>query len=140
LSDLVAPLTDLMKKGAFRWIDEAQKTFDRMNEVMSTFLVLSLPYFTYPFVLECYALGEGKGEFLMQHRHMIAYERRKITELERLYSIYNKEMLAIMYALVKFRQNLVGGKFVVKTYHNSLRNFLGKKDLNERQQKWVSKL
>jgi hypothetical protein len=40
----------------------------------------------------------------------------------------------------KFQQYLVGGKFVVKTDHNSLRHFMGKKDLNERQQKWVSKL
>jgi hypothetical protein len=35
---------------------------------------------------------------------------------------------------------LVGGKFVVKTDHNSLRHFMGKKDLNERQHKWVRKL
>jgi hypothetical protein len=49
-------------------------------------------------------------------------------------------MLAIMHALAKFRQYLVGGKFVVKTDHNNLRHFLGQKDLNERQQKWVSKL
>jgi hypothetical protein len=49
-------------------------------------------------------------------------------------------MLAIMHALAKFRQYLVGGRFVVKTDHNSLRHFLGKKDLNERQQKWVSKV
>jgi hypothetical protein len=35
---------------------------------------------------------------------------------------------------------LVGGKFVVKTDHNNLRHFLGKKDLNERKHKWVSKL
>jgi hypothetical protein len=59
---------------------------------------------------------------------------------ERLYSIYDKEMLAIMHALAKFRQYLVGGKFVVRTDHNSLRYFLEQKDLNERQQKWVSRI
>jgi hypothetical protein len=41
------------KKWAFRWTKEVQKTFDRMKEVMSTFLVLALPDFTQPFVLEC---------------------------------------------------------------------------------------
>jgi hypothetical protein len=45
-----------------------------------------------------------------------------------------------MHSLAKFRQYLVGGKFVVKKNHNSLRHFLGQKDLNERQQKWVRKL
>ena len=45
-----------------------------------------------------------------------------------------------MHALIKFRQYLVGKKFVVKTDHNNLRYFLTQKDLNERQQKWVSKI
>jgi hypothetical protein len=45
-----------------------------------------------------------------------------------------------MNALAQFRQYLVGGKLMVKTNHNSLRHFMGQKDLNERKQKWVSKL
>jgi hypothetical protein len=44
-----------------------------------------------------------------------------------------------MHALAKFRQYCVGGKFVVKTDRNNLRHFMGKKDLNERQQKWARK-
>jgi hypothetical protein len=48
-----------MKKGAFKWIEEAQRTFDRMKEVMSTCSVLVLLDFTLPFVLECDASGEG---------------------------------------------------------------------------------
>ena len=44
-----------------------------------------------------------------------------------------------MHALIKFRQYLVGNKFVVKIDHNNLRYFLTPKDLNERKQKWVSK-
>jgi hypothetical protein len=59
---------------------------------------------------------------------------------ELLYTIYDKEMLAIMHALAKFRQYLVGARFVVKSDHNSLKYFLEQKDLNERQQKWVSKI
>jgi hypothetical protein len=49
-------------------------------------------------------------------------------------------MLAIMHALTKFRQYLVGNKFMVKTDHNSLKYFLEQKDLSERQQKWVTKV
>ena len=45
-----------------------------------------------------------------------------------------------MHALIKFRQYLVGNKFVVKTDHNNLRYFLTQKDLNERNKKWVSKI
>jgi hypothetical protein len=49
----------------------------------------------------------------------------KITDSKRIYSIYDKDMITIMHALVKFKQYLVGGKFMVKIGHNSLRHFLG---------------
>jgi len=49
-------------------------------------------------------------------------------------------MLAIIHALSKFRQYLVGEKFVVRRDHNNLKYFLEHKDLNERQQKWVSNI
>jgi hypothetical protein len=45
-----------------------------------------------------------------------------------------------MHALTKFRQYLVGNKFMVKTDHNSLKYFLEQKDLSECQQKWVTKV
>jgi hypothetical protein len=70
----------------------------------------------------------------------MVFESRKLSQPERLYSIYDKEMLAIMHALTKFRQYLMGNKFVVKTDHNSLKYFLEQKDLSERQQKWVTKV
>jgi ribonuclease HI len=139
-SQLSAPLTDLTKKGAFQWNKEAQLTFDKLKKAMSTCLVLALPDFTRPFILECNTSREGIGAVLMQDRHPIAYESRKLTPTEHLYSIYNKEMLAIVHALTKFRQYLVGTRFVVRTDHKSLRYFLEKWDLNERQQKWVRKV
>ena len=49
-------------------------------------------------------------------------------------------MSTIMHALTKFKQYLVGNKFVVKTDHNSLKYFLEKKDLSECQKKWVMKV
>ena len=100
---------------------------------MSSCPVLALPDFTQSFVLKCDASGEGIGVVLMQNHHPIAFERRKLKEYEHLYSIYDKEMLAIMHALAKFRQYLVGNKFKVKTDHNNLRFFLEQKELNERQ-------
>ena len=76
----------------------------------------------------------------MQYGHPIALKRRKLQPHDRLYSIYDKEMLAIMHALSKFQQYLVGGKFIVKIDHNSLTHFLTQKELNDRKQKWVIKV
>jgi hypothetical protein len=139
-SQLCAPLTDPTKKGSFKWNDEAQVTMEKMKEVMSTCPVLALPDFGIPFTLECDASGEGIGAVLMQNRHPLTYESQKLRGPELLYSIYDKEMLAIMQALAKFRQYLIGARFVVKLDHNSLKYLLEQKDLNERQQKSVSKI
>jgi hypothetical protein len=49
---------------------------------------------------------------------------RKLRGPELLYNIYDKEMLAIMHALAKFRQYLVGARFVVKSDRNSLKYLL----------------
>jgi len=68
------------------------------------------------------------------------FERINLNDSERLYPIYDKDMLAIMHALTKFRKYLVGNRFVVKTDHNNLKYFLDQKYLSERQQKWVSKI
>ena len=87
---------------------------DKMKEVMSTCPVLALPDFGIPFTLECDASGEGIEAMLMQNRHPLAYESQKLRGPELLYSIYDKEMLAIMHALAKFMQYLVGARFVVK--------------------------
>jgi hypothetical protein len=57
-----------------------------------------------------------------------------------MYLIYDKEMFSIMHELSKLKKYLVGGLFVVRTDHNSLRYFLEQRDLNEKQQKWVSKV
>ena len=85
---------------------------------------------------ECDASGEGVGELLMQNHHPIAFESRKLKDYERHHSIYDKEMLAILHALTKFKQYLVGSRFKIKTDHNNLKYFLEQKELNERQQKW----
>jgi hypothetical protein len=102
-SQLGAPLTNLTKHGYFIWTKDSQKSFDHMKEVMGTCRVLALPNFTLPFVLECDASSEGIGLVLMQGGHPIVFERRKLSQPERLYSIYDKKMFEIMLALTKFR-------------------------------------
>ena len=111
-----------------------------MKEVMSNCHILALPNFSKPFVLKWYASGEGIGAVLKQGQHPIYFDSKKIQQHENICSIYDKEMLAIMHALIEFRQYLVGNKIVVKNDYNNLRYFLTQKDLNERKKKWVSNI
>ena len=76
----------------------------------------------------------------MQEGHPIAFESRKLNKRECLQSTYNKEMLAIMHALTKWRQYLLGSKFLIRTNHNSLQHLLQEKTLTTKQQKWIKKI
>ncbi|KAL0539536.1 hypothetical protein IC582_023751 [Cucumis melo] len=49
---IAAPLTQLLKLGAFRWTEDSQTTFDRLKEAMMTLPVLALPDFSLPFEME----------------------------------------------------------------------------------------
>ncbi|KAL0556565.1 hypothetical protein IC582_005079 [Cucumis melo] len=46
---IVAPLTQLLKLGAFRWTEDSQIAFDRLKKAMMTLSVLALPDFSLPF-------------------------------------------------------------------------------------------
>ena len=76
----------------------------------------------------------------MQDEHPIAFESRKLNKREQLKSTYDKEMLAIMQALAKWRKYLLGSKFMIHTDHNSLQYLLQKKMLSTEQQKWIEKM
>jgi len=45
-----------------------------------------------------------------------------------------------MHALTKWRQYLLGSKFLVRTDHNSLQYLLQQKTLTTEQQKWIEKI
>jgi hypothetical protein len=107
---------------------------------MSSTPMLATPDFTKPFIVECDASGIGIGAVLMQDGHPIAFESRKLNKREELKSTYNKEMLAIMHALAKWRQYLLGSKFSIRIDHNSLQYLLRQKTLSTEQQKWMEKL
>jgi hypothetical protein len=64
----------------------------------------------------------------------------KIQTKEKTKSTHDKEMLAIMHALVKWKQYLLGMKFLVKMDPNRLKYFITQKNLSSEQQKWVRKI
>lgn len=63
---LTRPLTNLFKKGQFRWSEEAKNAFEKLKNALLETLKLSLLDFSEPFMIEIDALGNRSGAILTQ--------------------------------------------------------------------------
>lgn len=138
---IARPLTRLLQKQhGFQWCEEAQTAFEALKVAMSTTPVLALPRFDLPFVVETDACDLGLGAVLMQQGKPIAYLSKALGERNRHLSIYDKEFLALIMAVEKWRQYLQRSPFVIKTDHKSL-TFLGDQQLqSDLQRKAMARL
>jgi hypothetical protein len=98
---IAKPLTDLLKMDNFVWNEEATSAFSLLKQALITALVLILPDFSKKFVVETDALGKGMGAVLMQDHHPIAYIRKSLDPRQQTLSVYERELLAIVYAVQK---------------------------------------
>ena len=70
---------------------------------------------------------------------IICYKSRQLQPAERSYPVHDKELLAMKYALAKFRVYLLGDRpFVVYTDHASLRAAVNSPHLSQRMARWLS--
>jgi len=70
---IAVPLMNLFTQEKFRWPLEADLAFQTLKDAISKALVLTLPNFTIPFVVETDASGMGMGTILSQGGHPIAF-------------------------------------------------------------------
>jgi hypothetical protein len=98
---ITTPLTTLTKKDSFSWTPEETKAFEQFKEVMCKSLVLTTPYFTKVFIVECDASGNGIGVGLMQEGRPLAFDIWALKGKELHKPIYEKEMMEILHALKK---------------------------------------
>jgi hypothetical protein len=104
------PLTDLFKKDAFHWGEEAEAAFQRLKKGG-----WSLPYQIGTFVLETDASGRGIGAVLMQLGRPIAYLSKALGPKSLGLSTSEKEFLALLLAISKWKHYLQGSQFLIRT-------------------------
>jgi hypothetical protein len=67
----------------------------------------------------------------------VAYDSRAFKGAELNYPVHEKELLAIIRALAKWRTDLLGYQFEVWTDHRTLEHFGTQRDLSRRQARWM---
>lgn len=104
----------MLKKDSFLWNPEAVMAFEELKVAMTQSPVLTLPEFTKPFVVECDASNTGIGGVLMQEQRSVAFFSQALDGRKLALSAYNKEMLALVLAVQKWRPYLMGQKFIIR--------------------------
>ena len=139
-SRLAWPLTQQLKKDAFLWTEEAKKAFNQLKGVMASLSVLALPDFSKPFVVETDASGVGLGAVLMQEEKPLAYFSHKLSPQAQGKLVYEKELMAMVLAIKKWRPYLLGQNFLVRTDQKSLKYLLEQRVVEGEHHKWLLKL
>ncbi|RVW99000.1 Retrovirus-related Pol polyprotein from transposon 297 [Vitis vinifera] len=69
--------------------------------------------------------------------YVIYYASKSLNDAQRNYTTTEKELLAVVYALDKFRAYLIGSSIVVFTDHSALKYLLTKQDAKARLIRWI---
>src|SRR5712675_831467 len=146
-SKIAKPMTELTGKQEWRWGQEQKVAFSKLKNLILARPVLAMPNREGKFRVEVDASRYAIGAVLSQQQEdqrwrPVAFILKALSETERNYEIYDRELLAVMTALSEWRHYLSGlpEKFEVWTDHKNLEYFRKPQKLNRRQARWLSEL
>jgi hypothetical protein len=139
-AEIAAPLTQLLKKGAFSWSLEAAATFELLKVALTTASVLQLPDFTASFIVDCDASGSGFGAVLHQGAGPLTFFSRAISLHHAKLAAYERELIGLVKVVRHWRHYLWMRSFVVRTDHYNLKYLLDQRLSTIPHYAWVCKL
>ncbi|CAN6583797.1 unnamed protein product [Malus baccata var. baccata] len=141
-SKISTPLCRLLQKDVtFDFNEECEKAFKHLKEMLTSAPIIWPPDWSIPFELMCdasnYALGAVLGQRKDKQPHVIYYASRTLIDAQLNYSTMEKELLAVVFTLDKFRSYLLGTKVIIYTDHAALKYLLTKKEVKPRLIRWM---
>lgn len=140
------PITEtLSSKKKFLWTSEANEAFRTIKSLLTSAPILTNPDFSRKFYIHCDASDYGIGAVLVQldengEEKPIAFMSRKLNSAQRNYSVTERECLAAIEAIKRFRCYIELQEFEIITDHSSLVWLMRQPDLSGRLARWVFKL
>ena len=141
-SKIANPLYKLLEKDAkFVWEKECQESFEDLKSHLTTAQIIRAPNWQLPFEVMCDASDLATGAVLGQREdgkpHVVYYASKTLNEAQRNYTTTEKELLAVVNALDKFRAYLVGSDIIIFTDHSALKYLLTKINAKLMFIRWV---
>jgi hypothetical protein len=141
-SQIAQPLTHLLAKDApFIFTEECLQSFHTLKEALVSAPVVQPPDWHLPFEIMCdasdYAVGAVLGQSKDKKHYALSYTSKTLTGPQLNYATTEKELLAVVFAIEKFRSYLVGAKVIVYIDHAALKYLLIKKDAKPRLIQWI---
>ncbi|CAM8883040.1 unnamed protein product [Rhodiola kirilowii] len=136
------PLSNLLQKDApFEFNDACKKAFDELKQALTSTPIIRAPDWSQLFEVMCdasdYAVGVVLGQKDEKKPVVIYYASRTLDAAQRNYSTTEKELLAVVFALEKFRSYLLGTKLIVYSDHAAIRYLMTKKEAKPRLIRWI---
>jgi hypothetical protein len=141
-SHIARPLTSLLAKDApFEFNDECLNAFQILKKSLISAPIIQPLDWSLPFEIMCdasdYAVGAVLGQTKDRKHYAITYAIKTLSGPQLNYAITEKELLAVIFAIDKFRSYLVGAKVIVYTDHAALKYLLTKKDAKLQLIRWI---
>jgi hypothetical protein len=132
-SKISRPLCNLLAKETPFDFDEAcLKAFETLRSLLSSAPIMKTPDWSLPFEIMCdasdYAVGAVLGQREDKLPHAIYYASKTLMDAQVNYTTTEKELLAVVFALDKFRSYLLGSKVVIYSDHAALRHLMAKRE------------
>jgi len=141
-SKITSPLCNLLQKDVeFVFNEACKEAFDKLKASLVSAPIIQPPNWDKPFEIMCdasdYALGSVLGQRDGKTPHVIAYASMTLDKAQRNYTTTEKELLAVVFSLEKFRSYLLGTKVIIFTDHAALRYLMKKKESKPRLIRWI---
>ncbi|XP_066379279.1 uncharacterized protein [Miscanthus floridulus] len=137
IKDWPTPTNVSQKDVPFKWGNEQDQAFNELKTKLCEAPLLQLPDFGKTFEIKCDASGIGIGGVLLQEGKPVAYFSEKLNGPHLNYSVYDKELYALVRVLEVWQHYLLPKEFVIYSDHEALKYLKSQGKLNRRHAKWI---
>ncbi len=139
---ITTPLTNLLKKssGTYEWDETCNEAFETLKSILVKASMLKLPNFDKDFEIHSDAFNFAIKGVLVQNGRLVAFESKKLSEMERRWPTHEEKMWVVIHCLKTWGHHIGSKDVVVWTDNVTLKYFATQPKLSSKQVRWQDTL